>query len=111
MLKLRERKMKKIVTEENKLIKENGNQEDINDFNRINNLIDETNRLFLYQPRMTSFQKKYNTIDNNENNNDIEIPDIKNNEDKGLYDNTLVKKFEGKIMKKLNNLIKASKTK
>jgi hypothetical protein len=111
MLKLRERKMKKIVTEENKLIKENGNQEDINDFNRINNLIDETNRLFLYQPRMTSFQKKYNTIDNNENNNDNEIPDIKNNEDKGLYDNTLVKKLEGKIMKKLNNLIKASKTK
>ena len=111
MLKLRERREKKIVTEENKLIKENGNQEDINNFNRINNLIDETNRLFLYQPRMTSFQKKYNTIDNNENNTNNEIPDIKNNEDKGLYDNTLVKTFEGKIMKKLNNLIKSSKMK
>ena len=43
---------------ENKLIIENGNQENINNLNRISGIIDETNRLFLYKPRMTSFQKK-----------------------------------------------------
>ena len=110
MIKLREKKMKKINIEENKLIKENGNQENINNFHRINNLINETNRLFLYKPRMNSFQKKYNAIDHDEKNYK-ENQDINNKEENELFDKNLVKHLEGKIMKKLNNLIKSSNTK
>ena len=93
---------------ENKLIIENGNQENINNLNKISGIIDETNRLFLYKPRMTSFQKKYKTIDNEENMG-IESPDINTNIDN--KDKNLVKTFEGKIIKKLNNLISASNMK
>ena len=90
---------------ENKLIIENGNQENINNLNRISGIIDETNRLFLYKPRTTSFKKKYKTIDNEEK-MAIETPDINTNIDN--KDKNLVKTFEGKIIKKLNNLISAS---
>ena len=72
--------MNKIIknTNEDKLIKENGNQENIDNLNKINNLINETNRLFLYKPRMTSFQKKYKTIDN-EIRNTLDSQDINTN--------------------------------
>ena len=102
------KKMQKIFLNGNKLVKENGNQENINNFNRINNLIDETNRLFLYKPRMTSFQKKYKTIDNEEK-NILETPDINTNIKNELFDKNLAKTLEGKIMKKLNDLITSSK--
>jgi hypothetical protein len=92
------------------LVKENGNQENINNFNRINNLIDETNRLFLYKPRMTSFQKKYKTIDNEEK-NILENPDINTNLNNELFDKNIAKTLEGNILKKLNNLIASSKMK
>ena len=100
--------MQKIFLNGNKLVKENGNQENINNFNRINNLIDETNRLFLYKPRMTSFQKKYKTIDNEEK-NILETPDINTNIKNELFDKNIAKTLEGKIMKKLNDLITSSK--
>ena len=107
-MKLNKKKQMSTITKhlnENKLIIENGNQENINNLNRITGIIDETNRLFLYKPRMTSFQKKYKTIDNEEK-MAIESPDINTNIDN--KDKNLVKTFEGKIIKKLNNLISAS---
>ena len=110
-MKLNKKKQMSTITKhlnENKLIIENGNQENINNLNRISGIIDETNRLFLYKPRMTSFQKKYKTIDNEEKMG-IESPDINTNIDN--KDKNLVKTFEGKIIKKLNNLISASNMK
>ena len=94
----------------NKLIKENGNQQNINNLNKINDLIDETNRLFLYQPRMTSFQKKFHTIDN-EQKITLESPEINTNIQNELFEKNLVKAFEGKIINKLNNLISSSNIK
>ena len=94
----------------NKLIKENGNQQNINNLNKINNIIDETNRLFLYQSRMGSFQKKFQTIDNEEKIT-IENPDINTNIRNELFEKNLVKTFEGKIIQKLNKLINSSKMK
>ena len=94
----------------NKLIKENGNQQNINNLNKINNIIDETNRLFLYQSRMGSFQKKFQTIDNDEKIT-IENPDINTNIRNELFEKNLVKTFEGKIIQKLNKLINSSKMK
>ena len=91
----------------NKLIKENGNQENINYLKRINGIIDETNRLFLYQPRMASFQKKFKTIDDEEK-IVLSSPDINSNLEKELYEKKLIKTYEGKIIKNLNNLIKES---
>jgi hypothetical protein len=43
---------------EDKIIKENGNQETVDKFNNIRFLINETNRLFLYKPKMNSTQDK-----------------------------------------------------
>ena len=94
----------------NKLIKENGNQQNINNLNKINDIIDETNRLFLYQSRMGSFQKKFQTIDNDEKIT-IENPDINTNIRNELFEKNLVKTFEGKIIQKLNKLINSSKMK
>jgi hypothetical protein len=95
-----------------KLIKENGNQEKINNLNKINGLIDETNRLFLYKPRMGAFQKKFNTIECEEKIN-YESPNIKlnTNINNKTYELNLVKTYEGKIMKKLDGLINITKIK
>ena len=95
-----------------KLIKENGNQDNINNLNKINGLIDETNRLFLYKPRMASFQKKFNSIDSEEK-IVLESPDINTNINLSnkLFEKNLIKTFEGQIMKKLDNLINCSKMK
>ena len=90
---------------EDKLLKENGNQENINNLNRINGLIDETNRLFLYMPRMTSFQKKFHTIESEEK-VIFDNPEINSN--LGFKDN-YIKIFEGKITKKIDKLISSSK--
>ena len=43
---------------EDKIIKENGNQETVDKFNNIRFLINETNRLFLYKPKMNSTQDR-----------------------------------------------------
>ena len=56
---------------------------------------------------MTSFQKKFNTIDN-EGKIILEKPDINSNLESELYEKKLMKTLEGKIMKNLNNLIKES---
>jgi hypothetical protein len=95
-----------------KLVKENGNQEKINNLNKINILIDETNRLFLYKPRMGAFQKKFNTIECEEKIN-YESPNIKlnTNINNKTYEHNLVKTYEGKIMKKLDGLINITKIK
>ena len=46
-----------------RIIKENGNQEIIDKYNNIRFLVNETNRLFLYQPKMNSTQEKLNPKD------------------------------------------------
>jgi len=50
---------------EDKIIKENGNQETVDKFNNIRFLINETNRLFLYKPKMNSTQDKIYKPDKN----------------------------------------------
>ena len=50
---------------EDKIIKENGNQETVDKFNNIRFLINETNRLFLYRPKMNSTQDKIFKPDKN----------------------------------------------
>ena len=102
----RKNKIEKNINED-KLLKENGNQENLNNLNKINDLIDETNRLFLYRPRMTSFQKNFHTI-NSENKLFLEKPEINTNLNNKKYENNLIKTFEGKIMKKIDNLISSS---
>lgn len=97
-------KIEKNVNED-KLIKENGNQENINNLNRINGLIDETNRLFLYMPRMTSFQKKFHTFESEEK---IVFDNPEINSNLG-FKNNYIKIFEGKITKKIDKLISSSK--
>ena len=107
----KENKIKRNLNKD-KLVKENGNQDNINNLNKINCLIDETNRLFLYKPRMASFQKKFNTIDCEEK-IIFESPNIniKNNIDHKTHEHNLLKTYEGKIMKKLDGLINFSKVK
>ena len=96
-------------SENNKLIMEHGNQNKINNLNAVNELIDETNRLFLYRTRMTSFQKNMKNLGLEENS--IKKREIsKNLKDKILKENS-IKAFEGKILKKLDNLISSSNMK
>ena len=96
-------------SENNKLIMEHGNQNKINNLNAVNELIDETNRLFLYRTRMTSFQKNMKNLGLEENT--IKKREIsKNLKDKILKENS-IKAFEGKILKKLDNLISSSNMK
>ena len=90
---------------EDKLLKENGNQENINNLNRITGLIDETNRLFLYMPRMTSFQKKFHTFESEEK---IIFDNPEINSNLGFKTN-YIKVYEGKITKKIDKLISSTK--
>ena len=95
----------------NKLKIENGNQKVINNLNAVSELIDETNRLFLYRTRMTSYQKNIKnmgliTPSTNRKRNEMS----KTLKEKILEVNS-VKIFENKILKKLDNLIGLSNMK
>ena len=97
-------------SDNDKLRIENGNQNQINNLNAINELINESNRLFLYRTRMTSFQKKLknfgldkvSTIEKKEISKELKHKILKENS---------VKDYEGKIIKKLDGLISSSKMK
>ena len=85
-----------------KIIKKNGNQEIIDSFNNIKFLINETNRLFLYQPKMNSTQDK---IFKKDKQNIIKTRVIKDYNDLTLNDEGKINK---RIIKKINNLIISS---
>ena len=83
-----------------KIIRENGNQQRYNDINKIKLLIDETNRLFLYKSRMNStIGKNYNVEENSKNKNKV----ITYPENIDVGEN-----IKNKIFKQINNLIKIS---
>ena len=85
---------------QDKIIIENGNQREFNGFNKIKELIDETNRLFLYKFRMNS------TIGKHENKEE----NIKNQvKDKIIvYGNSYdaEDKIKDKILRQINKLLK-----
>ena len=85
---------------QDKIIIENGNQREFNGFNKIKELIDETNRLFLYKFRMNS------TIGKHENKEE----NIKNQvKDKIIvYGNSydVEDKIKDKIFRQINKLLK-----
>ena len=85
---------------QDKIIIENGNQREFNGFNKIKELIDETNRLFLYKFRMNSTIRKHEDKEEN----------IKNQvKDKIIvYGNSYdaEDKIKNKIFRQINKLLK-----
>lgn len=104
-------KNKTITIEPNndKIIKTNGNNKHIKIYHDINFIIDETNRMFLYKPRMNSYNERINlnlnkSLEKNKESKNIKmynILKIRNMKNKYYY-NELEKKICGEI----NNLIK-----
>ena len=97
-------------SDNDKLRIENGNQNQINNLNAINELINESNRLFLYRTRMTSFQKKMKNIGLDKVST-IEKKEISKELKHKILKENSVKDYEGKIIKKLDGLISSSKVK
>ena len=83
-----------------KIIKENGNQQRYNDIGKLKLLIDETNRLFLYKSRMNSTIRKYY---NDGENNKYKIRDKIINYSNAPENEENIK---NKIFKDINQLIK-----
>ena len=98
-------------TENDHLKIENGNQNNINSLNAFNELIDETNRLFLYRTRINSFQKNIKAMGLDDISGTIKKREINKNLKEKLLATNSIKAFEGKILKKLDNLISSSKMK
>ena len=85
-----------------RFIKENGNQEMIDKFNNIKFLINETNRLFLYKPKMNSTQDK---IYKKDKKNLLKTRVIKEYKDLKVNEEDNIK---NKILKQINNIILSS---
>ena len=88
---------------EDKIIKENGNQEIVDKFNNIRLLVNETNRLFLYRPKMNSMQDKIYKRDKRNKLKKrvfINYNHLKMNEEENM---------KKKIFKQINCLINSSK--
>ena len=92
----------------NKLKIENGNQKLINNLNAVTELVDETNRLFLYRTRMTSYQKNLKGMGLITPHNNIQKNEMSKTLKEKILEVNSVKVFEGKILKKLDNLIGSS---
>ena len=90
------------------LLIDNGNQKIINNLNTVTELIDETNRLFLYRTRMTSYQKNLKSMGLIEPHNGSKKRELSKNLKEKILEVNSVKVFEGKILKKLDNLIGSS---
>ena len=83
-----------------KIIRENGNQQGFNDFNKVKLLIDETNRLFLYKSRMSSTIAKHEHKEENYKNQiKTKIKLYRN-----CYDSE--DKIKNKIFRQINHLLK-----
>ena len=95
----------------NKLKIENGNQKLINNLNAVTELVDETNRLFLYRTRMTSYQKNLKSMGLIVPQNKIHKNEICKSLKEKILEVNSNKVFEGKILKKLDNLIGLSSIK
>ena len=98
-------------SKKNNLKMDNGNQNTINNLNSVNELIGETNRLFLYRTRMNSFQKNIRGLGLDLVNKSIKKRGISKNLKQQIFESNSIKTFEGRIMKKLDNLISSSKVK
>ena len=91
-----------------KLIKQHGKTEEFQNFYNLNFLVDETNRLLLYQPKMNSYNNDMDNIlterpynNTYTNTNSIKCFSYsKENENK---------KYQEKINRKINKIIKAIK--
>ena len=81
-----------------KIIRENGNQLRFSDFNKVKLLIDETNRLFLYKSRMNStIGKVYNEEEINNKKNKVINYGVNFDAEENI---------KNKIFKQINHLIK-----
>ena len=81
-----------------KMIRENGNQLRFSDFNKVKLLIDETNRLFLYKSRMNStIGKVYNEEEINNKKNKVINYGVNFDAEENI---------KNKIFKQINHLIK-----
>lgn len=91
-----------------KLIKPHGNQETLYNMYKINNLIDETNRLFLYKPRIMSFQKSYKSLSQNNEGINAEIVNFSQDKFDGQ---SMINNIEKNIVKQINGLIRSTSKK
>ena len=84
-----------------KIIRENGNQQRFNDFNKVKLLIDETNRLFLYKSRMNSTIARHEVDEDTNNKNQIKNKII-------VYGDNCESenKIKNKIFSQINHLLK-----
>lgn len=111
-------KSKTIIKDTNsdKILKVHGKDKEIKFHRDFNFLIEETNRLFLYQPRMNSYNEKMYLTENKEDNgktfidkNDAKINNIlkiKNTKLNNHYYNRKSNKLERHICGAINKLIK-----
>jgi len=111
-------KSKTIIKDTNsdKILKVHGKDKEIKFHRDFNFLIEETNRLFLYQPRMNSYNDKMYLTENNEDKgktfidkNDVKINNIlkiKNTKLNNHYYNRKSNKLERHICGAINKLIK-----
>ena len=111
-------KSKTIIKDTNsdKILKVHGKDKEIKFHRDFNFLIEETNRLFLYQPRMNSYNEKMYLTENKEDNgktfidkNDVKINNIlkiKNTKLNNHYYNRKSNKLERHICGAINKLIK-----
>lgn len=102
----------KTMKKNGKIIKENGNSKEMRIYHDYNFLVEETNRLILYKPRMKSYnERKKENLDNKENDvykeNKKNINDIfKNNNNNNIYfQKNKNDKIEKKIFKEINYII------
>ena len=110
-IKIDKNKFKIEKTGRNSLNMDNGNQNTINNLNAVNELIDETNRLFLYRTRMSSLQKNIQSLGLELVNKPVKKKEISQYLKQQIFESNSIQAFEGKILKKLDNLIISSKVK
>lgn len=111
-------KSKTIIKDTNsdKILKAHGNNKEIQFYHDFNFLIEETNRLFLYQPRMNSYNDKMYLTENKKDKGKVfidksdtkinNILKIKNTKLNSHYYNRKSNQLEKHICGTLNNLIK-----
>ena len=110
-IKIDKNKFKIEKSKKNNLKMDNGNQNTINNLNAVNELIDETNRLFLYRTRMSSLQKNIQSLGLELVNKPVKKKEISQYLKQQIFESNSIQAFEGKILKKLDNLIISSKVK
>ena len=100
----------KIDDNNDKILKDNGNNNNIKFINDCNVFIEETNRLFLYQPRMNSYNEKKTMTENDKQEKGKYINanrlKIKNRTINNFFQSGNNEHYEKRVCNKINHLIK-----